>query len=658
MVEILELGKEYPDKKTLFIDFLNVYKFDSDAGKRLLDHPDQEITALQSTLRKIDLPDSDMDNLPDGVMSNAEIAIKNIPHSDKVPIHRIGHEHTDKLISIEGRITRIAPKYQKLMVGGFRCIRCGDITYTPQQDERYIEPFECQNDACGRKGAFKLIPEESEYEDQQKIGVQDLYESAKPGQPLRDIIVLLRRSDLIYNVPGMGAQCTITGIVRLQQKKESSMYHVYFEAITIEPKEAEMDMSITESEKNEFKTLAESENIIQLLIDSTASEILGYEDIKAAQLCTIVSGSSNPSSAFRENMHIMICGDPATAKTVMSKSSRALVPRAQYSAGRGSSVAGLTVAVVKDELSGSGFTAQAGAFVLADNGLMILDETDKLDEKDIQDLNTAIEEGWIDVHKGGINQKFNTRFSMIALCNPKNIRFNDDETLASQVKIPADTLSRFDMVFKVQDIPNKEMDKAIAEHRMHQLSMYENGVDEESEEKQLPLEKLSKYLQYAKTFNPKTTDEVRNAISEYYLTLRKVDGSGVLAATARQLNGLYRLTKSIAKLRLSNICSISDVNQAIKIYRASLEALRDPKTGKIDIDILAGQGKSQRDRVKKILAIIRKLSGNNGDSAHFNEIVQLASDSGITRESVEADLRHLKSMGDVIESSNGMYKSV
>jgi replicative DNA helicase Mcm len=656
IVPVLELGRDYPDRKTLIIDFIDFYKFDNESGNRLLDHPDKELAALRDALRSFDLPDSDTENLPDGQMQEAEVAIRHLPDSEKTHIYKIGQGRTNKLISIEGRITRIAPKYQKLVNGAFRCARCSDITFWPQPDERYMEPFECGNDSCGRKGPFKLIHEESDYEDQQKIGLQDLNECMKPGQPLREIIILIRNAELIQSIPAMGAQCTVTGIARLQQKPTSSIYHTYIEAIHIEPKETEIDLSISEAEKREFRELAASCTLMQTLTDSTAPEILGYANIKVSLLCSIVSGGDNIQ--FRDYTHIIICGDPSTGKSALLKFIRAIVPRAQYSAGRGSSVAGLTVAIVKDELSGSGYTAQAGALVLADRGLMVLDEVDKLEKEDIQALNTALEEGFIEIHKGGINKSFNTRCPVIALCNPKNIRFDFYDPLSKQIGIPADTLSRFDLIFKIQDIPNPENDRLIAEHQAKQWARNEGGDQEQTEGNSLPRDKLSKYLQYAKTMVPHTTPETRKAIIDYYLTLRKVDETGMLSAAARQNNGLYRLTKSMARLRLSETCNLDDVEKAIQIHQASLEALRDPKTGKIDVDIAFGLGKSQRVRLRQVMDIIRELQGSNGGSPHFNDIISKAEAMNIKREYATSDMQYLKHAGEVIEVSNGRYRVV
>ncbi len=649
--EVLEFGKYYPDVKIFNIDYSILNNFDNNAGELLISNPDRELKYIATALCNLDMPE--LDNIGD-VMIN----IIGFPDREKIPIYKISHEQVNKLISVEGRITKIAPKYQKLVNGAFKCQRCGDVTFLQQPDDRYIEPFECASDACGRKGPFKLVPEQSGYEDQQKIGVQDLYETMKPGQPLREIIVLICGDERIANLPGMGAQCTITGIIRLKQKKDTSIYIPYLESNNIEQKETELDTSLSEAEKREFKVLAERPDIMQVLIDSTAPDILGHAQIKSALLCSVVSGSDNPR--FREYLHVILCGDPGTGKSALLKAIRVLVPRAQYSAGRGSSVAGLTVAVVKDELSGGGFTAQAGALVLADRGLMVLDEVDKLEKEDFQALNTALEEGFIEVHKAGLHQKMSTRCSVVALCNPKNIRFDPYEPLTKQISIPGDTLSRFGLVFKIQDIPNPDSDRQIAEHQAKQWEDYETGCDKETggnDEILLP-EKLSKYLQFARTIKPHTTPETRAEIVNYFLSLRAMGDTDQLAATARQNHDLYRLTKAIAKLRLSDECNLEDTAMAIKIHQASLEALKDPKTGKVDIDIIFGAGKSQRDRLKNVRELIVSLQGSNGGAAHYNEIIQKGTDIKMSRESIMDDLHKLKSSGDVIEVSEGMYRAV
>lgn len=635
--------------KILIIDFRDLDTYDSEAAERLLDNPDHEGQKLANALHEYTLPvDFDFEQL--------KISIKNLPDQEKIPIHRIGSEQVSKLIAVEGRISKIGRVKSKIIVGVFRCRRCEHHSEVQQPDNgAFAEPYECDNDVCGRKGPFELIIEESVLVDEQKLELQDLYENLMPGHPLRDILVFIRGQDLIETVPPIGAQVIITGIVRFVKKRDSSSLDTIIEVNHIQVKEPEIDISISDADKKELKQLAGSSDIFNKLIQSTAPTILGYPEIKLALLAAAVSGPNYTEPHFRRGYtHIIICGDPGTAKTLLVLWLRSVVPRSQYAAGRGASAAGLTVAVVKDELSG-GYTAQAGALVLADMGLMVLDEAEKLATEDLQHLNTALELSIIRLDKAGLHQDFNCRCPIIALCNPKDIRFDNQEPLNEQIKIPGDTLSRFDLVFKILDQPEPEKDKRLVEH---QNGLWrEVGSKKRAEEPVIPIEMMRKYIAYAKTFEPTIPKEVSDVITAYYLDLRR-KGQDRLAVTLRETDGLNRLTRSLAKLRLSNECSIEDIERAKAIHKASLEAITDPTTGLKDIDILYGGGKTQRDRRKTVKEIMRELQSNNGNTAYFNDIVSCAKVKGIPQETTEDILRRLKTDGEIIEVTNNFYRVI
>ncbi len=183
--DILKLAGEYPDRKTLAIDFHDLSNFDLEEGERLLDQPYSVLKNLTAAFREYSLPIDSFDE--------ATIAIKNLPDTEKIPIHRIGSKQVSKLIAVEGRISKAGAVKAKLLVGAFECQRCGHISLVKQPDSgKYIEPFECESDVCGRKGPFKLKHEESVWVDEQQIELQDLYENLKPGRPLREIIVIVR----------------------------------------------------------------------------------------------------------------------------------------------------------------------------------------------------------------------------------------------------------------------------------------------------------------------------------------------------------------------------------------------------------------------------------------------------------------------------------
>ncbi len=653
--DILKLAREYPDRKMLIIDYHNLERFDLDTAHYLLENPDSELHKLTDALRDYSLPIDSIDK--------AKVSIKNLPATEKISISKIGSGQVSKLIAIEGRINKVGPIRAKLLSGAFKCRRCGYTSIISQSDNgKYTEPFECENDVCGRKGTFDLVKEESTWIDEQILGVQDLYENLKPGQPLREIIVIVRGQDLIDTIPAIGAQVTVTGIVRTTQKiingSLSSIFETFIEALHIEAVEPDINLSITAADKKELKQIAANSNIFDILVKSTAPTILGYSEIKLALLAAEVSGPNyvlSDGRNLRGYVHVAICGDPGTAKTVMVDSTRSLVPRSQYAAGRGASGVGLTVSVTKDELSGSGFTAQAGALVLADKGLMVIDEVDKFKPEELQVLNTVLENGKIPVNKGGLNQTFNARCPVIALLNPKDIRFDNHEQLTSQIRIPADTLSRFDLVFLIQDVPNPDKDKKIAEH---QANIWIN-LSRESEKKQeiIQAETLRKYIVYAKTFEPKITEEVGKAITDYFLEIRK-EGNGAISATFRDNNGLFRLVKCMAKLRLSTECNLCDVEKVKEIYAKSREAITDPTTGLKDTDILYGASRSQQDRIKAIREIIQKLQNSDGGRAFFDDIVSIAAGKSITKDQTAGILRHLKMQGDTIEIKNDYYMVV
>jgi replicative DNA helicase Mcm len=653
--EILTFANEYPDIKTLEINFSDLLKRDGNEAQALLDDPDTNLKRLTQALRDYSIP-------ADVELDDAKVAVFNLPDYESISVNNIGSEHISKLIRAEGRITKTAPAKTRIIEAAFQCRRCGEFTRIQQPaSELFVEPFECDNDVCGRKGPFVHILSKSIKVDEQRIEIQDLYENVKPSHPVRDIISVVRGRELINKVPAIGAQVVATGIVRALQKKSThglkNSFDLTLEIIHLEAVEPDVDTSLSDLDKKQLRELADRDNIFNLLIDSTAPQILGYREVKIALLAGAVSGPNIrfPSGgSMRGYVHIAIVGDPSTGKTQMVDDVRSKIARSQYAAGKQASVAGLTVAAVKDDLSGTGYTAQAGALVLADKGLMVIDEVDKFDKEDLQSLNTVMERGSFEYHKGGINQTFNARCPIFAVGNPKGLRFDEELNLTEQVDIPIDTVSRFDLVIKIQDIPDPERDKKIADHIDALIGSTTSHVD--TVEVPISHEMMCKYLAYAKTFDPIIPHAVMKRTTEYYLELRRM-GVKTPVATARDKYGLIRLTKSLAKLRFASECTLEDAKLAILIHRVSLDAIIDPITGMLDGDILFGMSKSQKDRIKIVREAVKGLS-EKGSTAHFDEIVAIAKVNGLSQEDTSEILHQLKFSGDAIEVSNECYRLV
>jgi replicative DNA helicase Mcm len=391
--------------------------------------------------------------------------------------------------------------------------------------------------------------------------------------------------------------------------------------------------------------------IVAVPLDSMSPGVMGYPEIKLSLLAAAVGGGKNHNKALREYAHIAVVGDPGTAKTILVESLRLLVPRAQYAAGKGASGVGLTVAAVKDDMGGGGYIAQAGALVLADRGLMIIDELDMFEPEDIQRLNTALESGCFPVNKGGINQTFNSRCPVIAILNPKLICFDKDVDLDEQINIPADTLSRFDLIFKIKDVVEEERDTKLAEHmgKRWKALCTDNG----DIKGKIPLETMRKYLAFAKSFQPKLSDEVILRINEYYVKeIRQKHRGG-----PRDYNAIARITKAITKLRLSDVCTIEDVEQAIALHTASQKAIEDPTTGTIDSRILYGYNSSQVERNKLIIGSIRDI-GHNGDGVHFTDILTKVASLNITSDQLSDTIHKLRFSGEIIEIEDHVFRVI
>ena len=648
---LLNLNNHYPDIQSIKIDFSNLQRYDIELSEKLLEHPDIEISKLEAALQ---------DNPLTEPMPKARIIFTNIPYN--TPVHKIGDSQINKIVSIKGVITQSGDVQVKLLTGAFECQRCGHVTHTTQPgDDSYTEPSICENDQCNRAGPYKLLFDQSQKTNEKKIKIQEHYDTLKPGQQPRQIKIIIRGNDLIDRTPPPGAEVLITGIVRATRKQKgnqkSSVFETYIDALHIEGTETDIRLTLSETEKEELEELASDKNIIDKLVKSTAVTVKGHEIIKKALLSSVVSGPNyklHDGTEKRGYNHIVIVGDPGTAKTKLSEAIRQLVPRSQYAAGRGASGPGLTAAVVKDELSGGGYIIQAGAFILADKGLLVMDEMDKMRPEDVQDTNTALESSKIVVTKAGINQTFNARCPVIAIANPRDIRFDDYEDAFKQVNIPADTLSRFDLIFLIQDKPHPERDRMIADH-IGDLWQEVSNSDSHDIKPEIDIDTMRKYIEYAKTFNPTIPDKIKEAVTNQYLKMRG-NGNGTISANARNVEGLYRLVKSMAKLRLSTVCTIDDFKAAAKIQNEAFETFRDPSTGIIDIDSGYGASKSQRDRYKAIRDIIRQLQQGNGNTAGYSEIIEVAKVQGIN--DTEAIIKKLKRDGSIHEVKTGLYQVV
>lgn len=590
----------------------------------------------------------------------------------EIAIRDIRHEHLNTFVSVTGTVLRKTDVKFNIIRAVYKCMRCDHNNYVEQQiDGPLIEPFECENDECGRKGPFKLLHKESDWVNKRKIRIQETFDQIAEGEQTLSALDAI----LLGNVecPPLGSTITASGVLKPVQTVYSGQklpdFYPVMSINHIEVHDAEKTVVITDEDLKEMKKLAQDGNIIQKLVASTAPSIKGYEAIKEACLCSTVSPDNMPLPDGRElrgHSHTMICGDPSTGKTMIMKAVQNLVPRAQYAAGKGASAKGLTVSVTRDKWSEGAWVAEAGLLVLADRALALIDEMDKYEPEEQQELNTALELGRIPINKAGINREFNTRCPVIGGLNPKHGRFEDYDNIVKQINVPPDTLSRYDLVFIVQDKP-KETDRKIAKHILNlwvkvsakYASNYRDvkeimkswGRDEYAPE--IRVDMMRKWIAHAKTINVEVTPECAAVIEDFFMIIRMQGAEGRVPIVFRNLDGMVRLLIAETRLRHGKRTEMKDVQRVIALVTESFKAITDPVTGMLDADIaLSGISKSQRDRMEDIR---NALSSIEEEDASLDKISEM---TGIPKERLEEELAVLKTKGDVIETSRERYRWV
>jgi len=335
-----------------------------------------------------------------------------------------------------------------------------------------------------------------------------------------------------------------------------------------------------------------------------------------------------------------------TAKSQILKLVSKVIPRGKYVSGKGTSAAGLTAAVIKDEMEMlGGWALEAGAMVLANRGLIAIDEFDKITKEDLIAMHEAMSVQTVSIAKASIMATLPAQVSVLAGANPKLLRFDPYKPIADQIDIPDTLLSRFDLKFALRDVPNKEKDARLASYIM------ETRLEPKKINPEINPQFIRKYVAYAKkNYHPKLTRQAAKNLMEFYLQMRALYTGDAVAITLRQNEALIRLAEASAKIRLSNEVSTEDADRAIKLMKYSLKDLGyDPTTGKFDIDRTEGTSSSQRTKINTLLDIVRELETKLGKMVPMEEIIAAAEDTGMKVDEIEELIKRLKQEGMLFE---------
>jgi len=670
------IALEYPEKRSLVVDYWDVDKADPSLTELLINQPYKTVFNAEEALNTIDVAAEHKVKL--------HFRVRNLPDTHKIVIRKIRANHLGKFMAVEGLVKKRTEVRPKLLVAAFQCNKCGAIIRIEQDEDILKEPSECYEDqgGCGRVSSFKLSTNLSTFIDSQKIEIQENPEGLRGGAQPERISVYLE-DDLVGEI-APGDRVIVNGILHSMQRRRGTFRLTSFdktmEAVSIESQEmAFEEVEVTEEDEQEILKTSKDPDIYDKMRQSIAPTIYGMEIEKEAIVLQLFGGLSKrmPDGTYmRGDIHTLFVGDPGTAKSQMLAYMSKLAPRSVYASGKATTAAGLTAAAVRDEFGEGQWTLEAGALVLADMGVACIDEIDKMEETDRSSMYQAMEQQEISVAKAGINATLKSRCAILAAANPKLGRFDEFIPIHEQINMPPALLSRFDLIFSILDKPNRKTDTALATHILesHKAGeMHENIAKSKdslySKEQETVLMKhvmpifepefVRKYVAYAKrNVFPVMTDEALDILRNYYVDFRSSSEDSV-PFTPRQLEAFVRLAEASARIRLSQEATVEDSKRAIAIIDQYLRRVgMDRETGKFDIDIIAtGFSHSQHERMRSIIDLIKRLCNESSDgNAARSDIISEAEISGMESRKVEEALDRLKRNGQIYEPMHGKYR--
>jgi len=640
-------------------DLVSVPQIESNFNNK----PDEMLTAFSTAITEI--LKQRFPKYAEKVQHDIRVRISNYPVQRS--LRSINAEIIGKMTSVSGMVVRsseIKPLAKELV---YICPEGHRTRRIQEKGLDFNQPSKCGDDKC-TLGDLELSPEESRFIDFQMVRLQELPEDLPPGQLPHyvDVTVL---QDLVDNARP-GDRVILTGIVRIEQEHipsmrgKSAIYRLRIQGNNIEflggkgtktSRSTERE-EISPDEEKIIKSLAKNADIYDRLVASFAPHIHGHDIIKESILLLIVGSTQkllSDGAKIRGDINIFLVGDPGTAKSEMLKFCSRIAPRGLYTSGRGSTAAGLTAAVVRDKIGI--MMLEAGAVVLGDQGLVCIDEFDKMKPEDRSALHEVMEQQSVSIAKGGIVATLNARTSILAAANPMYGKYDPFKNITENVNLPVPLLTRFDLIFVVRDIPSKERDNRIARHilNLHRTS----GTDIKS---LIDVDILTKYLSYAKRSEPNLTQEAEEKILEYYMKMRNVESEGMITVTPRQLEGLVRLATARARLLMKTQVDAEDAERAIFLIQSMLEdAGVDVNTGKVDLGVLQGRPHSEVSKMQLFMDVMKSLEGDEKRPVEEKTFVkELVKTGKFTDEEARKYIKKLQRESAIYESKPGHYNRV
>lgn len=585
-------------------------------------------------------------------------------------IRELNSGEVEKLVVIQGiciSVKKARHKARKIVLKCSNCENVKEVTVPDGYCAAHV-PSACDGSRGGQlercpPNPFVVVDELCEYVDDQTLKLQELPEHVPVGEMPRSFDLHVHQ--YLVDKCWPGTRLTAIGSFVASERSAGSnmaggrnkgtdtVKYSYVKVLGLEVAQGgKAALEISPEEEENFAQMAKDPDIRKNIYDSIAPSICASEkdvvqDVKCALACLLFGGSRKylpDGTRMRGDINMLLLGDPGTAKSQFLKFAEKVAPIAVYTSGKGSSAAGLTAAIIRDK---DGFALEGGAMVLADGGIVCIDEFDKMNVDDRVAIHEAMEQQTISIAKAGITTMLNTRCSVIAAANPRFGTYDDLTNTADQMDFESTILSRFDMIFLVKDVRDPERDYMLCKHM---VSLHSGQVVEAKEGPMSVLE-LRKYLGYCRErCDPRISAEAAEMLKNQYVTIRqrmKADKS--VPITVRQLEAIIRISESLCKMEMRDEVDIGHVQEAIRLFNVSTGDAANNDRGLAGLASLAPEEREDLDKAQEQL---RRLVPRGGRKNKFQLESLLVQTGGIDERTARKAMNVMIMRGEFSERPN------